>query len=147
MSQSVADNKRIARQIPEAVATEGHLDRLDDILADDHAEHGVLGETAHGVDETKAQMEAIRTAFPDFEAEVQAIIAEDDLVSMRVRLRGTHEGPFMGVAPTGKRFEVDNLVHTRIADGKIAERWVYPDVLDMFQQLGVESLPASPPGA
>jgi predicted ester cyclase len=87
-------------------------------------------------------MSAFLAAFPDFEATVEDIVAEGDTVAMRVTLRGTHDGPFMGVEPTGNPFEVRNMVFTRIEDGKIAERWVQPDTLSLMQQLGAVELPA-----
>jgi predicted ester cyclase len=125
------DNKRIARQIPEAVATAGDLDLIDTICTVDFADH----------EEFRQQMEGIRAAFDDFSATVDDVIAEGDTVAMRVTLRGTHTGEFMGIEPTGEAFEVGNMVFTRIEDGKIAERWVLPDMLGMMQQVGAVDVP------
>jgi predicted ester cyclase len=86
-------------------------------------------------------MESIRGAFSDFSATVDDVVAEGDTVAMRVTLRGTHDGPFMGIEPTGNEFEVSNMVFTRIEDGKIAERWVLPDMLGMLQQVGAVDMP------
>ena len=137
---TLTDNKRIARQIPEAVATAGDLDLIDTICAVDLADHSPLGEVASR-EEFREQMESIRGAFSDFSATVDDVVAEEDTVAMRVTLRGTHDGSFMGVEPTGKEFEVSNMVFTRIEDGKIAERWVLPDMLGMLQQVGAVDMP------
>lgn len=134
------DNKRIARQIPEAVATAGDLDLIDTICTVDFADHSPLGEV-ESREEFRQQMEGIRAAFDDFSATVDDVIAEGDTVAMRVTLRGTHTGEFMGIEPTGEAFEVGNMVFTRIEDGKIAERWVLPDMLGMMQQVGAVDVP------
>lgn len=132
------ENKRIARRVPEDIATEKNFDAFDDVFAEDVVEHGTFGQESHSREERKEQMQQLLLAFPDFEAEVLDIVAEGDTVAMRVRLSGTHEGPFAGVEPTGKSFEVQNMVFTRIEDGKIVERWVQPDTLAMVTQLGID---------
>ncbi|MFC7098909.1 ester cyclase [Halobaculum marinum] len=140
---ATAEAKRIARRYPEEVATERNLDLIDELLTEDYVEHGPFGRESHGRAEDRAGMDEILTAFPDFEATVEDVIAEGDMVAMRVTLRGTHEGEFMGIEPTGRSFEVQNMLFTRIEDGKIAERWVQPDTLGMFQQLGVVESPTA----
>lgn len=134
------ENKRLARRFPEEVATEGNVSLIDEICAEEVIDHSPLGEV-HGRRELKDQLESIRTAFGEFSATVEEAIAEGETVAMRVTLRGTHEGEFMGVEPTGTEFEVANMVFTRIEDGQIVERWVQPDMLGLMQQLGVVELP------
>nr|WP_312911351.1 ester cyclase [Natronosalvus caseinilyticus] len=134
------ENKQIARRFPEEVATKGNTDVLEEICAEDVIDHSPLGE-ARGLEELEDQMEFLRSAFGDFSATVEDIVAEGDTVAMRVTLRGTHKGEFMGVEPTGRDFEVGNMVFTRIEDGKIAERWVQPDTLGLMQQLGAVDRP------
>lgn len=136
-------NKRIARRVPEEIATERNLDLIEEVFASDAREYGpLLDDPALDTESRREFIEGMFEAFPDFEARVEDIVAEGDTVAMRVTLSGTHEGEFNGIPATGKRFEVPNMVFTRIEDGKIVERWVQPDMLGMFQQLGV----IDPPG-
>jgi hypothetical protein len=44
--------------------------------------------------------------FSEFHNEVEEVIAEGDRVVLRCTLSGTHEGPFMGIPPTGRKIEV-----------------------------------------
>ncbi|MFB6188841.1 MAG: ester cyclase [Halapricum sp.] len=132
------ENKRIARRVPEEIASENNLDLVAEVFAEDAVEHGAFGQESHSSEERREQMQQLLLAFPDFEAEVLDIVAEGDTVAMRVRLSGTHEGQFAGVEPTGKSFDVQNMVFTRIEDGKIVERWVQPDTLAMVTQLGID---------
>lgn len=135
------ENKRLARQFPEEVATTGTLSLIDEICSADVIDHSPLGEV-HGREELKAHIETIREAFEEFSATVEDIVAEGDTVAMRVTLRGTHEGPFMGIEATGSTVAVSNMVFTRIEDGQIAERWVQPDMLELMQQLDVVDVPS-----
>ena len=137
----IEENKQIARRIAEDVATEGNLDLLDELYAEDAIEHSPLGENLQGRAVIRESFERLLAAFPDFSATVEDVIAEEDTVAMRVTLRGTHEGELMGVEPTGREFEVQNMVFTRIEEEKIVERWVQPDMLGMLQQLGVVEPP------
>lgn len=132
----IEENKQVARRFPEDVATEGNIDLIDEICTEDVLDHSPLGDR-QGRETVRQQIEELREAFGEFSATVEETIAEDDRVAMRVTLRGTHEGEFMGIEPTGEEFEVQNMVFTRIEDGKIAERWVQPDMLGLMQQLGV----------
>jgi predicted ester cyclase len=47
-------------------------------------------------------------AFPDSICTVNDIIAEKDRVAFRISWTGTHKGEFMGIAPTGKNFKMQN---------------------------------------
>ncbi|WP_380680232.1 ester cyclase [Salinigranum sp. GCM10025319] len=140
---STEENKRIARRYPEEVATGRNVDLIDELETEDFVEHGPFGQETRGPNADKERMREFLAAFPDFEATVEDVIAEGDTVAMRVRLRGTHEGEFMGIEPTGRSFEVQNMVFTRIRDGKVAERWIQPDTFALMQQLGVVELPAA----
>ena len=53
----------------------------------------------------------------------------------------THSGEgFLGLPPTGKRFERRSLDFWRIEDGRIRENWVMVDMLDLYRQLGIDVL-------
>ncbi|WEL24872.1 ester cyclase [Haloferax volcanii] len=135
-------NERIARRFPEEVASEGSVGLIDEICAEDVLDHSPLGEV-RGRDELKAQISGLKESFSDFSATVEDAVTEGDTVAMRVTLRGTHDGAFMGIEPTGKPIEVGNMVFTRIEDGVIAERWVQPDMLGMLTQLGAVEPPTA----
>jgi predicted ester cyclase len=85
--------------------------------------------------------ETLWSAFPDVEATIEDLIAEGDAVSFRVTVRGTHQGEFMGVAPSGGQvtFGVQNIY--RFRDGKVVERWSNPDLLGLMVQIGAIPAP------
>ncbi len=52
----------------------------------------------------------------------------------------THEGEYLGVAPTGRKLTLRVMDFYRCANGKIAENWVLLDYLDLLDQMGVDVL-------
>jgi predicted ester cyclase len=69
------------------------------------------------------------------------MIAEDDMVAVRLVMEGTHQGAFQGIAPTGKRIQGTRTDLFRVQEGKISEHWANRDDLGMFLQLGVFQAP------
>ena len=83
------------------------------------------------------------SAFPDGRFTVEDTIAEGDQVVSRYTFRGTHQGPFRGIAPTGRPVVfTGNEIH-RIVDGQIVEQWSEFDSSGVARQLGsAERTPA-----
>lgn len=134
------ENRAIVRRFAEAFVNESDYDTAEEFLAEDIVDYTPLGETT-GRDAVLETTKELRRAFPDFVVSPEAIIADGDTVAVRMTQRGTHEGPFMGNPPTGNTFEIEAMAFLRLADGKIVERRVRPDVLGLFRQLGLEELP------
>jgi predicted ester cyclase len=76
-------------------------------------------------------------AFPEYGLHVERMIAEDDLVSVIGRASGTHKGPFMGMLPTGRSWDVPIHITYRIEDRKIVDHWLVVDTAAFMQQLGL----------
>ncbi len=74
-------------------------------------------------------------AFPDIRIEAQQFIAQGDNVAVRLMVRGTHRGEFLGVPATGHGIAIQSVDVFRQADGKIAEQWVLMDALGLMQQI------------
>jgi steroid delta-isomerase-like uncharacterized protein len=87
-----------------------------------------------------AQFEA---AFPSYQLTADDMIAEGDKVVVRTTFRGTHNGDFMGIPPTGKQVTIPVMLIYLIADGKIAQHWMQADSLSLLQQLGAIPAPTS----
>jgi steroid delta-isomerase-like uncharacterized protein len=80
---------------------------------------------------------SVFAAFPDVERTVEDQFTEDIHVVTRWTATGTHQGQFMGIAPTGKRFTITGITIDRIVGGQIVEEWQEWDALGLMQQLGV----------
>lgn len=145
MTEPTTENERIARRVPEDIATGGNLDLVEEVFAENAVEHGPFGQVLRGPDAIADDIRRLRDAFPDLTVTVEDAVTEGDTVAFRATIRGTNRGRFMGQDPTNQSVQVQNTVFTRIEDGRIAERWVQPDTLGLLRQLGVVSLPEGTP--
>jgi predicted ester cyclase len=77
-------------------------------------------------------------AFPDLVAQVQWIVAEDDMVVTFHSLRGTQQGPWLFVKePTGSVVETAFLLAFRFDDGgQIIDQWLGSNFVEMLVQMG-----------
>jgi predicted ester cyclase len=122
------DNKAIARKVYEIVST-GDFGRAEEIVDTDAPDNELLPDDppAKLIDTFKETFAEAREGFPDLSITVEDVMAEGDLVAARVVMRGTHQGEFQGLAPTGKRVEVKAIDMFRISNGKIVEHWGHAD--------------------
>jgi steroid delta-isomerase-like uncharacterized protein len=78
----------------------------------------------------------MRGGFPDIQWTLEEIIAEGDNVAARFTMRGTHQGNFFGVPPTGKKIAVQAMNFYRWSNGQIVGERGQPDLLGLMQQIG-----------
>jgi steroid delta-isomerase-like uncharacterized protein len=132
---STEENKAIVRRYVEEW-NKRNLAALE-IFAPNYVFHGAL---PPGFSPDLAGGEQLRialwTAFPDMHIAVEDLIAEGDKVVARFTFRGTHQGDFMGMPPTGKQVRWTAIEIDRIEDDKFVETWANLDVLGFLQQLG-----------
>jgi predicted ester cyclase len=76
------------------------------------------------------------TAFPDIHANIEHIVAEDNLVVVFLNFTGTHKGEFQGRSPTNKQVNIRSADLYRIENEKIVEHWDVVDQLNLLQQTG-----------
>jgi predicted ester cyclase len=109
---------------------------IDELVAPDAVIHTPLPIEATGPQLLKAVLGQLRRAFPDLHISVEDVIEEGDKIVARNRVTGTHQGEYMGIAPTGTRVTYDEIFILRFADGRIAETWGVVDVMSQMKQLG-----------
>jgi steroid delta-isomerase-like uncharacterized protein len=127
-------NKAVWRQWVD-IADRHALDEVDEVIAPDFVGHDLPPGLPPGPEGLRRFRESTRQAFPDARTTVHELLADGDYVSARFTVTGTHLGPLMGFAPTGRRFQLDLIEIARLRDGKIVERWTERDFLKLLQQL------------
>jgi steroid delta-isomerase-like uncharacterized protein len=83
----------------------------------------------------------MRGGFPDIQWSLEEMVAEGDRVAARFMMRGTHQGPFFGVPPTGKKIAVQAMNIYRLSNGQFVEEHGQPDMLGLLQQIGAVPSP------
>jgi predicted ester cyclase len=117
---STEQNKAIARRYIEA------LDRGKGVVEEDffapNYRYYMPGSPDPLDSKTGEQLQTMSyLAFPDLHATIEDQIAEGDAVVTRGTWRGTHQGTFMGIPPTGKQVTISGIMIQRYAQGKLVE--------------------------
>ena len=132
---SFEENKALVRRLVEEFWNQGNTAAADELMTAD-ATIILPGRGQVSKENFKAFAVTLRGAFPDWHTTLEEMIAEDDQVAERWTGRGTHQGEFQGIAPTGRQVKVPGFVFYRVASGKITEFRGLFDGLSMLQQLG-----------
>lgn len=122
----VEDNKQLVVRLVEEAVRDRRPEVLDEIAA------GPFAEVA------KRWVAPFRGAFPDFTMEIVELIAEGEKVVGHFKCSGTHQGEWLGVPPTGRRFErVDEVYVFAVRDGRLVSALGVEDNLSRLRQLGI----------
>jgi predicted ester cyclase len=119
------------------------------IAADVYIEHALspFGQTAPGAVNGPLHLqeaaEWLLAQFPDLKLTMLALVAEGDMVALRVRSEGTNLGPIDGtVRETGRHFDSEQSHWFRVEHNRLVEHWATRDDLSTMLQLGL----VTPPG-
>jgi predicted ester cyclase len=136
-------NKDLVRRLYATLMAEGDTAAADEMLAEGYVDHDIPGPFPPDREGLKQAVMGVRAAFPDVKPELYEIVAEDDLVAVRVEAGGTHTGaPFMDIPPSGSRIRWKEMHVFRCRDGRIVEHRGVFDLLAILQQLGAIPGPA-----
>ena len=139
LAQSIASRYLEARNT-------ANLGLLDDIYAEGVVVHDCSApEDIRGLDALKSFYEASHAGFPDMEVRFDDVLASKNHVIFRGTIEGTNTGSLRGMPPTGRHVSFSCVAIDRIEGGKIVEEWVYFNVLDLLEQLGMSPPPPKPP--
>lgn len=116
-----------SRQQPELV---------NEAVTPDWADIPLAPGQAPGPEGIKPIIQAFGAAFPDVQIVIHDMIQLPGQIAVRAEITGTHQGTFMGIAPTGKVVGI-RLHEIHHLDGeRITTTWHMEDWLGLFMQLG-----------
>ncbi len=95
----------------------------------------IRGEPMHGREAVGAHLQRLFATFPDFTIDIDDIVADERKVVCELTLRGTHGGPFMDIAPTGRPVSFRLAAIFTCRDGKIVQETAYYDALTILKQI------------
>lgn len=121
---SVEDNKALIYRVVE-YWNERDLDSYFSVLDPEYVEHLPDGDVP--LEELRKYSETFFNAFPDIRFSIEDIVAEGDMIVVRIRWQGTHHGIFMGIQPSGKKIDITNAIFIKISQGKWTEFWNVTD--------------------
>ncbi|UCF40932.1 MAG: ester cyclase [Gemmatimonadota bacterium] len=133
---SAEENKLLVRRYYEEVVSTGNVDALPQFIAPEYAE--VHNNRRHpvGLEGAKEHILGVRTTYADLRITVERQIAEGEWVVTCVTARGTHEGVWLGMRPTGKTLEMTAVNVDRVVDGRIVEHGGAANLLEPLLEIG-----------
>lgn len=133
---SVEENKKLVWFVTDEGLNKGNVDFVDEVFSADYVVHAPGLPFSRGPEAFKKAVGLWRAAFPDFRMTIEDMIGEGDKVVCQFTTTGTHRGPLLGLAPTGKTFTVSGADVHRVVGGKVLESWISDDVPRILMQIG-----------
>ena len=121
---SLSTNKALVKSFVEEVFNRHDLSSIEKYLA---------GQGSEGF---KQFLSEFFTAFPDIHANIEHVVAENDLVVVFLNFTGTHKGEYQERPSTNKQVTTRSADLYRIENEKIVEHWDVVDQLNLLQQTG-----------
>lgn len=124
-------SKELVRRFYREAIVERDSSTCERLLSVDFVHNG----EARGQAGQRAAVDYFLAAFPDLQHTIELILAEGNLVAAHQRWEGTHEGEFLGVAPTGNRVQFTSTAILRVHGDLIVEAWDEMDTGSILRQL------------
>ena len=138
----VEENQTAYRRVFDEAYNKGNVNAMDDLYAADYVLHQPPLGVIESLDALKGALTYARSALPDLQCTIEEMISEENTVAVRWTYQGTHKGrEWLGVAPTGTQVVVRGCSVSHWVGSRIVEEWYYGDILGLFKQLGVVTLP------
>jgi steroid delta-isomerase-like uncharacterized protein len=128
--------KAVVRRNTEQVQGQGDFALFEELFDDDFVDHTPQPGTTPDKAGVRVLYNRLREAFPDFRPEIHWQTVDGDIVTTFKTYHGTHQGDFLGIAPSGKTIQFETVDAMRVRDGKITDHWGVANLYSVLQQLG-----------
>lgn len=126
--------------VREHIETENRHDMaamLATLADDDPVRDEVAGRCYRGTDAVAGRYAELWRAFPDFTVTPTNLLESETAVTMQADYTGTHDGDYLGRAPTGTSFKCRIAVVFRFDGERIESETIYLDLAGQLRQLGL----------
>ena len=137
-----ADPSQQARMVAKSmylVLNEGQISAIDDFHAE-NLDYYRSSDEPGGREDLKNDVRRFLSAFPDLEAYIHDVFADDDdgnMVAIRYEIEGTHSGTFENIPPTDQRVHAKGIGIATFEGDKITEFSLVFDNLGLLRDLGL----------
>ena len=131
-------NIEIVRRWIEEVKVDNFELLYEELFSKEFRHHVPSNAEPSSFDDYKENGKHIYSAFHNLSHNIEDLIAKDNKVIARMTARAIHGGDFYGIPPTGNELEWSAIAIFKLSEGKIIERWEEVNLLDLYQQMGME---------
>jgi predicted ester cyclase len=127
-------NKKLIRSFIQEIFNEHNLSSIEKYFGNETVEGSPqAGKSGEGF---KLMLTEFFKAFPHWRANIEHIVAENNLVMIFLNGNGTHKGDFRGIPPTDKLVNIRSADLYKIENGIITGHWDVVDQLNLLKQTG-----------
>ena len=132
---ALRSNKHLIRRFIDEIFVRRDSDAVDELVADDFESHSWPSSGEGGKASLRDATKRMTKALDDVRFSVEDLIAEGDRVVARVKASARPVAAFMGISPSGRGYEIEEIHIFRVADGKVVEHWHQMDSMSLLKQL------------
>ena len=114
------ENKAAQRRIIDEVINQKNLALADELFSEEHKLHPESAGVGRGPEGMKQAFAGLHEEFPDIRVHIESMVAEGDMVAIRLTFSGTH-------ASSGEEAAWPEMVFARFSEGKAVESWEVTD--------------------
>ena len=109
---------------------------IDNLIAEDAIFHIRELTLPTNAEDLERIVNGWHTAFLDFRFTIDDMVAEGNLVAVRLRMSGTHQDQWQDIPASGKQISVSVMMFLRFENEQVVEIWEVYDEYGMRKQLG-----------
>lgn len=137
MGVFMLDNKEVVRRYICEVVNTGNVDIISEFVDDTYTEVIDGKQYPVGIEGARQHIIGVRETYPDLFLTVDNQIAEGEWVATCITARGTHQGVWLNMKPTGKQLTYTGVNVDRVVNGKIVEHGGAANMLFPLLEAGV----------
>ncbi len=126
----------LVRKYIEEVINTGNVSEIEKYISADYTEVFEGKRYAIGIAGAREHVLGVRNTYPDLKLTVEHQIAEGDYVATSITARGTHNGIWLGMKPTGKLVAYTGVNIDKVVEGRIAEHGGAANLLGPLLEIG-----------
>ncbi len=128
-------NKQAVIRFNKDVIERGNLEAFNELMAQDFINRTALPSANDAEAMWNTFNNVLHPAFANLKVEILDQIAENNKVTTRKAITGTHTGILMGVAPTNRAVRIDVIDIVRLDNGKYKEHWGINNLQSIVEEL------------
>jgi predicted ester cyclase len=133
---SAKKNKKIVRRYYEEIVNTGNVEGIEEFISEQYAEVHDDKRRTVGIEGAKEHIHGVRQTYADLCLSIERQIAEGEWVATCITARGTHQGSWLGIEPTGRSVAFTGVNVDRVVGGRIVEHGGAANMLGPLLEIG-----------
>jgi predicted ester cyclase len=134
MTKEETINKEVVLRFNEEVIEKANHDAIIEIIHPDFINHTAPQGSAQGQQGIIDFFATFHKAITDIKVEIFDQVVRDNKVVTRKAIHGIHSDALMGIAPSGKKIQINIIDIVTLEDGRYTDHWSIRDMQDLVNK-------------